>query len=172
MEQKYALHFQLSTQSQGVTPLLTFTGLEKLVFKKLVSHPAKCQMLESLGKNKELSDEDIECVNKFIQIVIYSGNEDEEYVATRIRLYQNLKVKSSMSIPPDPDSVVQVIKRAHRQSYEWIRCCHARIEILPLEGNGWIVDEEDNQVTVRPSGLQGVNYHHLLIRAKNSQKFR
>ena len=60
-----------------------------------------------------------------------------------------------MSIPPDPDSAVQVIKRSHYQIYQWLRCCHAWIETLPLECNGWIVDEEDSQVVVKPLWFTG-----------------
>ena len=63
------------------------------------------------------SEQDIYCLKTFTQTV-YSGKDNEDYLVTWIRLYKNLKSKSSMAIPPDPDSVVQVIKRAHHQVYQ------------------------------------------------------
>ena len=85
----------------------------------------------------------------------YTGKDDEDYVTTRIRLYQNLKVKSSMTIPPDPDSVVQVIKRSHHQVYQWLRCCSPWVDTLSFEDNGWIVEEEDSQPVVKPVWFTG-----------------
>ena len=67
----------------------------------------------------------------------------------------NLKVKSSMTIPPDPDSVVQVIKRSHHQVYQWLRCCSPWVDTLPFEDNGWIVEEDDSQPVVKPVWFTG-----------------
>ena len=72
------------------------------IFKKLISDPAKCKLLLPLGQEKILGESDIESVKEFIRTVVYSGKEGENYVETRIRLYQNLKSKSSMPLPPIP----------------------------------------------------------------------
>ena len=58
----------------------------------------------------------LEKCQEFVRTVLYSGKQRESYIETRIRLYQEMKMKSSMSLPPDPDSVVQVIKRVHYQA--------------------------------------------------------
>ena len=52
------------------------------VFKKLIGNPKKCALLNSLGKG--LSEQDIESIKKFIQKVIYSGKDNEDYVTTRM----------------------------------------------------------------------------------------
>ena len=102
--------------------------------------------VKPLGKERILETVDIDGLKEFIRTVIYSGKENESYVETRIRLYQNLKSKSSMPLPPDPDSVLQVIKRAHHQTYLWLRCCERMVDRLPFEGNGWLVDEDESVV--------------------------
>ena len=48
-----------------------------------------------------------------------------------------------MSLPPDPDSVVQVIKRAHCQAYVWYRCGQRTINHLDLEEFGWKIQDGD-----------------------------
>ena len=53
-----------------------------------------------------------------MRTTIYSGREDENYVETRIRLYQELKDKTSPSIPPDPVSV-EATTKCHMQVYIW-----------------------------------------------------
>lgn len=91
---------------------------------------------------------------------------------TRIRLYQNLKTKTSMSIPPDPDSAVQVIKRSHHQVFQWLRCCYAWIETLPLESNGWIIEEEDSKPIVKPLWFTGSQLPPSAVNKKNKKKPR
>ena len=60
------------------------------------------------------------------------------YVDTRIRLYQNLKTKSSASLPADPDSICQEIKRVHLQSFIWINCLQTILPALNVELYGLI----------------------------------
>lgn len=67
-------------------------------------------MLESFGQDQSLQSEKIDNVKEFIRTVVYSGKVGESYVRTRVRLYKEMKSKSSSSIPPDPDSVEQAIR--------------------------------------------------------------
>jgi len=113
------------------------------VLIKVLTDNTKLGMIEALGKEQQLSDEDFRNIQEFVRSVIYSGKQREEYVDTRIRLYQSLKKKSSMSVPPDPDSLIQVIKRAHLQIYEWYRCAQQNIDHLNLEEFGWSVVDGD-----------------------------
>ena len=122
-------------------------------FNKLTINSHKAVMLKTLGQNEVLHEEDIEGVKEFIRTVLYTGKENENYVDTRIRLYENLKRKSSMPLPPDPDSVIQVIKRAHHQTYSWVRCGLWEFPPLPHEGNGWFADEDE--LTLKPLWFTG-----------------
>ena len=38
---------------------------------------------------------------EFIRSAVYAGKSPENYVDTRVRIYKNLKIKTSMAIPPD-----------------------------------------------------------------------
>ena len=86
------------------------------VLKKVLQNEKFCLFLSNLGIEKVLSERTIENIEEFIKTVLYSGMGNETYIETRIRLYKSLKQKSSLSIPPDPDSVVQAIKRVHYQT--------------------------------------------------------
>ena len=79
----------------------------------------------------------------FVRSVIYFGKDGEDYVDTRIRLYKSLKNKSSMPLPLDQDSVIQVIKRAHCQAYEWFRCGQPSIDHINLNEFGWSIQDGD-----------------------------
>ena len=45
----------------------------------------------------------MQSAKEFIRSVVYAGESSENYVDTRVRIYKNLKRKTSMAIPPDPD---------------------------------------------------------------------
>ncbi len=87
------------------------------ILKKLLMDESKCELIENLGASETLDEDSLEDVKQFIQMNVYSGKENETYFQTRIRLYQKLKEKTSLSIPPDPDSVEQAIRRCHLQVY-------------------------------------------------------
>ncbi len=59
-----------------------------------------------------------------------------------MRLYQQQKEKSSMSLPPDPDSLLQALKRAQFQTLLWQQCSVIRIELLNPEQYGWKWDDD------------------------------
>ena len=114
------------------------------VFKKVLNNPSCMSMIENLGCLKELPERDIEDCTNFVQTVMYAGRQNEGYVATRIRLYKQQKKKTSLSLPPDPNSCKYAILRAHHQVFQWLRCGHQNIEFIPLKSNGWKVDEDGN----------------------------
>ena len=47
-----------------------------------------------------------------------------------------------MNVPPDPDSVVNAIKRAHLQTFLWLRCCQQSINTPDPEDFGWEMKDE------------------------------
>eukprot|EP00794_Sanderia_malayensis_P017944 gene17944-biopygen12930 len=98
-------------------------------------------MLKSLGQDRNLDDQSVEEVKEFIRKIVYNGAAEETYVQTRINIYRNMKSKSSLPLPPDPDSVREAIKRVHCQVFTWIRCCKVTIEDIPADENGWRWDE-------------------------------
>ena len=128
-------------------------------------NPDKAELLKPLGQNADIQEEDVERIKEFIRTVLYGGKENETYVGTHIRLYQNLKQKSSMPLPPDPDSVIQVIKRAHHQSYSWIPCGLWVFSPLPYEGNGWLIDKTNSVGNL--CGSLGNSCHFLHLESKN-----
>ena len=64
-----------------------------------------------------------------------------------------MKTKTSMSIPPDKDSVVQAIQRVHYQAFHWYRCIDIRIPDISLEDHGWKIDQDEG--TVLPTWFTG-----------------
>ena len=95
-----------------------FTELEKLAQVKEVLRKSSCLgLIECLGKNKSLSNTDIENCMTFIQTVLYGGNINEAFVETRTNIYDNQRTKSSMTLPPDPDSATHIILQAHYECY-------------------------------------------------------
>ena len=59
-----------------------------------------------LGYSEQLSEEGLKNCKEFVRTVLHSGNLNETYLETRVRLYQNqpLTSTSTMTIPPDEDS--------------------------------------------------------------------
>ena len=69
------------------------------VLKKVIKDPSGTLLFSKLGTTVLLSDDDIEKAMQYIQTVMYGGKIHESYVSTRVRLYKNLKTKSSVSYP-------------------------------------------------------------------------
>ena len=52
-------------------------------------------------------------IEKFIQTVCYPGKEEDRLTETRVRLYKQMNVKTSQSLPPDQKSMLQAIQSIH-----------------------------------------------------------
>ena len=116
------------------------------VLNKVLKDVRLLELLETLGCKSGVPD-NYRNIEKFIQTVCYAGRIDESLVETRVRLYEKQKVKTSQSLPADPDSMKQAILRINYQMYYWKRSDQAIVDEIPLEENGWNVDEESNSVT-------------------------
>ena len=116
------------------------------VMKKLLNTPCNADLLMDLGKDQSITEEMVQSAKEFLRAILYTGKQKETYIQTRIRLYKEMEVKSSMCLPPDPDSVVQVIKRVHYQVYFWRRCTEINNEIIPFSNYGWIWYEKQKLV--------------------------
>ena len=96
---------------------------KKTPFKKAVGSEMLYLNCE-LGYSEQLSEEGLKNCKEFVRTVLYSGILNETYLETLVRLYQNqpLTSKSTMTIPPDEDSLTQTIYRAHYQAFIWNHC--------------------------------------------------
>lgn len=137
------------------------------VFKKFFKNPQSWELLKPLGKNKILTQNDYELLISFIQTILYNGKSTESYVDTRVRLYQNLKKKSSAAIPADPDSNIQEIKRCHFQSYIWLRCLEPIIPSLDFTKYGWLVNDQNQ---IKPIWFVGYQFPLSLRRPQRGKK--
>ena len=126
------------------------------VLQKCLKDNSAVASLERLGESAYFNPKGFNDVIKFIQTICYSGKPIETLVETRVRLYKNQKVKGSVSLPADPDSMKQAILRVHHQLYYWLRLDIEMIESIPFEGNGWKVIENTNDVI--PVWFTGKNY--------------
>ena len=107
------------------------------MFNNLMKTPVKANLLKHLGNEEYPSEITLKNVKEFIRIVLYNGKVAESYTDTRITKYKSLAIKTSAAIPPDQDSIVQVILRAHLQVFKWKRCTQLEIKSLPYERFGW-----------------------------------
>lgn len=78
-------------------------------------------------------------VPKFIQTMCYSEMEDQSVTETRVRVYKQLKTKTSPSTPPDKNSLLQAIKRIYCQLYYWLQSDMAVIPEIDLSENSWMI---------------------------------
>ena len=106
------------------------------VFINMLKSPNSCKLLQALQKEETLCQQNIEDLKEFISTIMYNGNKKESYLQVGMRLYQQQKEKSSMSLPPDPDSLLQALKRAQLQTILWQQCGEAAIKQLDPEQYG------------------------------------
>ena len=92
-----------------------FTWSRESKSSKLELDFESLELLNGLGDSESVSDQLEKSVMEFIQLLCYSGKKDESYVDTRVRLYKNMKVKSSSTLPPDLKSLNQHIRRVNFQ---------------------------------------------------------
>ena len=88
--------------------------------KKMITQ-GKFNLLAPLGKQR-LSQQDAENVLSFIQTIMYPGKQDEDFVETTIRMYEQQKNKSSLTLLPDKHSTEEHVKRSNLQAYIWKQC--------------------------------------------------
>ena len=107
------------------------------VFNKLLKSPNNCNLLRSVQREEPLCQNNMDDLKEFVGTVMYNGNKRESYLQTRMRLYQQQKEKSSVSLPPDPDSLLQALKRTQMQTLLWQQCGEITIKQCNPEQYGW-----------------------------------
>ena len=68
-----------------------------------------------------------------------NGKINKNYLLAKVYLYENLQPKSSVSLPPDPDSVVKELKHVHLQCYVCLDALKANFFVLDIVWYGWKV---------------------------------
>eukprot|EP00794_Sanderia_malayensis_P002215 gene2214-2520_t len=86
---------------------------------------------------KVLDEEGADSVIKFIHETIYNGKPNDNLVTTRIKQYDKLRVKTTQSVIPDPESIRHLVKRANMAAY-YLKAFSSllSIKINPCE-SGW-----------------------------------
>ena len=124
------------------------------VFKKLEKNPDLCMMLRALENDEPLEETDIDELKQFVQTVIYSGKLSESYIDTRIRLYDQQQKKNSTNIPPDPDSLLQDLRRKQLQVLIWRQLYSVMMNIPDKRLYGWKVKDDGSVVPLWFVGSQ------------------
>ena len=101
------------------------------------------QLLKTLGSSLE-SYRNIKSAKRFYHTVMYNGKDDETITDTRVRYYQNQKVKTSTYLISDERSIDQHLLRSDLQCLIWLQCTEQNMVIPPFEGRGrgWYIDKE------------------------------
>ena len=85
-------------------------------------------------------------VEKFIQTVCHSGKEEDSLTETRVRLYKQMDIKTSQSLPPDKKLMLQAIKSIHYEVYYCSTVDEAIVNDILLQDNVWIVGNKNEEV--------------------------
>lgn len=133
-------------------------------WKKMMSQ-MKSSLLLSLGQ-QHLTQHDLDIILLFMQTVMYPGRQSEDFVETRIRMYEQQRTKSSLPLLPDRSSAVEHVKRSHLQTNIWKQCMNKDIDYPNPENYGWKV--EDNSLV--PVWFQCSQLPPSLIRRKRQRK--
>ena len=110
--------------------------------KKMIKQ-GKSQLLLELGRSLH-SFQDVTKAKYFFRTCMYSGNEQERFVETRVRMYSTQKVKSSSSLLPDESSTNEHLKRSDLQTLVWCQCLKQNIEYPSITDRGW--EETDDEI--------------------------
>ena len=80
---------------------------------------------------------------------------NENYLSIRVRLYKNLKSKSSMPLLPDEDSLVE-LKHVHLQCYLRLNALKTTLPSLNITDRKW-----ERIIMKHQCGLVEINCCHL-----------
>ena len=112
-------------------------GKGKLYDKVIKSDRAK-EQLEHLGEDLHLEEECIQELMKFTREVVYGDFQSRSMTESRANKWRNQKNKSFCRLPPDEDSLRQILKRANYTAY---LALNPKLKDHPNPiGNGWLVE--------------------------------
>ena len=100
-------------------------SFEKVTFlKKVLKYPSSFTLIKMLGLNISMTKKLSKRQKLFVQTIIHNGKSNKNYLSTRLRLHGNLKPKSSIPLPPDPNL------RVHLQCYVWLNALKTALTSL------------------------------------------
>ena len=105
-------------------------NVEKVQFSKkrsVYKEPSSLTFIKMLRLNITLIEKLSKRQKIFVEAIIYNGKLNENCLPTKVRLYKNLKPKSSMLLPLNPDSLVEKLKRVHLPRYVWLNALKATL---------------------------------------------
>ena len=132
-------------QLQGLTQLL-FTCCRKNKNSSRVSQWKSKAQASKHSVSCKVSDTTVKDIEKFIQIVCYSGKEEENLTETRVPLHKQMKTKTSQSLPPGEKLMLQAIKCVHYHVYYSSSVNETILSDSLLQDNGWIINNENEEV--------------------------
>eukprot|EP00794_Sanderia_malayensis_P002330 gene2330-2683_t len=100
---------------------------------------------------------------------MYSGKPYESSIETRIRIYENLKTKSSGAVPAGPKSLEEEMHRFNPTRFVWLCCLDAAVLRPDPRAHGWKYDKTvnfDGLAASRASAI--IPYFSLVICPLNS----
>ena len=72
---------------------------------------------------------------------MYSGLPGESIIETRVRMYQKKKIKTSLTLISDEESIVQHLERSDLQCFIWKQYMKQNMIIPKPEGRGWYMKD-------------------------------
>ena len=141
MGRKYVMSCRLIIVFRDVTQPLIPTKLEKLNLSRKWLQRTSHTLLTSVGIIPD-SLQHLENMLTFMQTVMYAGKDGEDYVETRIKMYEQQRVKSSLTLLPDRNSSQQHLKRSNLQAYIWKQCLQQDIYYPTPKKHGWQQTDE------------------------------
>ena len=110
-------------------------------WERALKVPDGLKLISQLGVEEKLTDEALANIVEFVRKFVYCGRKGEDLVGTKVRMYEEQKMKRSSTLPPDPNSLKHDILRKHHQAYTWMRCLEPIVNTLSLDEYGW---QEEN----------------------------
>ena len=97
----------------------------------------KFNLVERFGLTIPYDDDDFNDALKFLQTIVYNGNDANSLLQTRIAMYEKQKEKSSLRLIPDASSCAEHVKRAWLQTNTWLQCMERIISHADPMDHGW-----------------------------------
>ena len=136
------------------------------VLKKCLNRKEKIRLLNTIGV--PCKDTTVKYVEKFIQTVCFSREDEGSFTENKLRLYKQMKLKTSQSLPTNERSMLQAIKRVHYQVYYWPRVNETIISDILLQDNGWIGNNDNEEVLpLRFTDTFLISFLHFQSKPKN-----
>ena len=134
MERRFVTHCLVISVTGCDTTSYPYKVGKVKPLKKMITQ-GKSNLLAPLEKQR-LSKQDAEKILSFsfMQTIMYPEKQDEDFMETRICMYEQQKNKSSLTLLSDKHSAEAHVKRSNLQAYIWKQCVLKDINPLLPDG--------------------------------------